>query len=187
MKLFDEYPILADDLVCLRRMTPDDAPALEAMVKNEDVYTYLPTFLYEQKYDDVNTVLARMHDECFLTHESLLLGVYLNDDPDTLVGISEIYNYEEARRKASVGTRLAEHVWGRSIATHTTKLMKDYLLNRIGIRIITAHVMVDNSASAAVLLKNGFFVQDVDYHVLEDWGFPEPVVVDKYVFLAYGD
>ena len=168
-------------------MTAADARALNDFTHSERVYEFLPTFLYEQKYEDAAEMLKKLHAECFETLESLLLGVYLNDASDELVGIAEVYNYEPDRQKASIGYRLAEHVWGRGIATRVTRLLKDYLIGRAGIRVITAHVMIENEASAAVLRKNGFMVQDVDYHVLEDWGFEAPVVVDKYVFIAYGD
>ncbi|MBO4353031.1 MAG: GNAT family N-acetyltransferase [Eggerthellaceae bacterium] len=187
MKLFDEYPVLSDGVVCLKAMTLDDADALGAFKNNERVYRYLPTFLYEQRYEDPCEVLQKMHDECFVTHESLMLGVYLAENPETLVGIAEIYNYEEDRKKTSIGVRLDECVWGKGIATRIVRLLKDYLIGRVGIRIITSHVMVENTASAAVMRKSGFMLQDVDYHVLEDWGFKEPVIVDKFVFVAYGD
>ena len=68
----------------------------------------------------------------------------------------------------------------------TVALMKDYLVNELGIRVITSHLMVGNTAAIPALVDNGFFVQEADAHVLEDWGFSEPTLVDKYVFVAYG-
>ena len=45
--LFDRYPVLEDEAVVLKKMTMDDAGALEDMCRQEEVYRYVPTFLYE--------------------------------------------------------------------------------------------------------------------------------------------
>ena len=77
IKLFDEYPELENDRILLRRLTDADADALGAFTGNERVYRTLPTFLYERKYPDPHEVIRRMHEECFLTKESLILGLFL--------------------------------------------------------------------------------------------------------------
>ncbi len=47
------------------------------------------------------------------------------------------------------------------------------------IQIVTASTMTENKASAKVLLKNGFRL--VISESTEDWGCPEPSVVDKLI------
>ena len=39
--------------------------------------------------------------------------------------------------------------------------------------------MVENKASAKVLIKNGFAL--VVSGAKEDWGYPEPTIVDKWI------
>ena len=58
-------------------------------------------------------------------------------------------------------------------------LMVDYLYNQTEIEIITASTMIENQASAGVLRKNDFVL--VNSNVGEDWGFPEPTMVDKWI------
>lgn len=58
-------------------------------------------------------------------------------------------------------------------------MMIDYLLHEADIRIITAHIMQANKASAAAALKSGFEKRYTD--IEEDWGFEKPVMIDKYV------
>ncbi len=179
MKLFDEYPFLTDGIILLRQIVLADAEALQALRTDQKVYRSLPTFLYEQKYEDVYEVIGRMDEECFRTKESILLAVCLADEPDTLCGIAEIYAWEPWRRKASIGYRLRREYWGRGIATAVARLLKEYLFRTVNLHTVTAHVMSANRASAAVLIKAGF--PERYSNVLEDWGFDVPVLVDKYV------
>ena len=180
MKLFTEYPCLEGDKVLLRKIRETDAEALRIMTEDAAVYRYLPTFLFEQKYDDTRKVIERMDEECFLTRESILLAVCMRNEPDHLIGIAEIYNYEENKAKASIGCRLSSEVWGRGIATEVIGLLKDYLLGDTDVKTITAHIMVENKASAAAVKKNGFLNKYPDLY--GDWGFPELCHTDKYVY-----
>ena len=176
--LFQEYPVMEDDMIVIRKMRDEDADALAGMCAEKDVYRYVPTFLYELKYEDKHEVIAKMDAECFDTRENILLGVYLKETGE-FTGIAEFYAYEPDRRKCSIGLRLKQEFWGRKIASHAEKLMIRYLLDRANIRIITAHIMQENKASAAAALKNGFEKRYCD--ILEDWGFAEPVLIDKYI------
>ena len=182
MKLFDEMPYLENETVFLREMRPLDAKALEAIAADPAVYTYLPTFLYEQKYADAEEVIRRMHEECFLTKESILLGVFRKSDPSSMIGIGEIYAYDEAKNKASLGCRLAKEAWHQGIALEVLKLLIDYLTKDIQIRTITGHVMVHNIASGKVAEKAG--LEKKFEGIWEDWGREGPVLVDKYVWKA---
>ena len=176
--LFEEYPVLEDELIVIRRMTDDDADALAKMCADKDVYRYVPTFLYELKYEDKHEAIAKMDEECFQTKESLLLGVYLKET-GAFTGIAEFYAYEPERRKCSMGLRLMKEYWGMKIASHAEPLMIDYLLHKANMRVITGHVMQENKASASAALKSGFEKRYTD--ILEDWGFDEPVLIDKYI------
>ena len=180
VKLFEDYPYLTDGVVIIRKMTEDDAEALAVLASEADVYSTLPTFLYELKYEDKLRTIRMMDEECFDTGESVLMGIYLTEDPRCLAGIAEIYNYEEKKGKASIGYRLEKSVWGRGIATRVTALLKEYLISVLGLRTITAHVLHDNLASAKVLKNNGFVNKYPG--LLEDWGFDELKLTDKYSF-----
>ena len=179
-KLFDEFPRLESDRLILREWTAADAPAIEAIVHDPDVYRFLPTFLYEQSYEDVGKMIARSRRECFDTHDSILLGVFLKNDPERMIGIAEIYNYEPEKEKASIGYRLNRRYWGQSIASETTALLVKYLIEQTDVRKITAHVMAENAASARVLEKNGFVLRWTGLR--EDWGRGSPVLINKYMY-----
>ena len=57
--------------------------------------------------------------------------------------------------------------------------MVDHLFGETDIEIITASTMVENRASANVLIKNGFTL--VVHAVGEDWGCPAPTITDKRI------
>ena len=184
MKLFESYPVLENDNVLLRKLTLEDAPALRSLTECDEMYRTLPTFLYERKYADPREVIARMDEECFQTKESLLLGIFLKQEdpsaPQPLVGIAEVYGYEENKEKASVGCRLNPSVWGRGIGYDINELLKNYLLRDVGLRTLTGHILRSNEASARVAEKGGWVNK---YPGLwEDWGTGDLLLTDKYVF-----
>ena len=176
-KLFNRIPVLENGTVLLRQLEDADADALGAFAHSERVYRYLPTFLFEQKYEDPHTVIRKLYDECFAAEESLILGIFLKDGMQ-FCGLAEFYGYKDAIHKISIGYRLAEAFWGQGIASQTVALMVDYLYSQTDIEIITASTMIENHASARVLQKNGFLMtaSGVD----EDWGYAEPTAADKW-------
>lgn len=180
IRLFDEIPYLENDRLILREMRPEDASALGVIASDPSIYTYLPSFLFEQKYDDPAEVIKRHRAECVGTKESILLAICEKSDPGRMIGIGEFYNYEPDKEKASIGYRLIPSVCGRGIATETAALLKRYLTERTDVRKITAHVMENNIASARVLEKNGFQLKWSGLR--EDWGLNAPVKINKYIY-----
>lgn len=178
-KLFSEIPCLTGERITLRRLTRDNAEALHRLTESEEVYRYLPTFLFEKKYDDANEVIDRLYDE--VLKESLILGVFMDD---AFCGLAEIYGYRAPLLKASVGYRLLPEYWGKGIATETLGLMIKYLLNDTDVEIVTASTMVENQASANVLKKNGF--KRMMHGVPENWNHLLPTAVDKWLRTGVG-
>lgn len=173
-KLFSEIPHRKGRRIELKKLTVSDAPALEELTKSRNVYKYLPTFLFEKKYSDARYVIDHLYDECW--KESIILGVFRED---AFCGLAEMYGYRDPIHKISVGYRLLEKYWGQGIATETLGLMIDYLYDETDIEIITASTMIENLASANVLIKNGFSL--VVHAVGEDWGYGTPTITDKWI------
>ena len=180
MTLFSEYPELLGEKIILKKMSLEDVDDLERLTQSERVYKYLPTFLYEQRYEDKSEVITKMDAECFDTHKCILLGIYPVEEPGKLVGIGEIYNYEPLLSKASIGGRLHEDYWNKGYATEIGMLLTNYLFEVAGIKIITAHIMVQNGASERIIEKNEF--KKILSGVNENWGEgKEKVRVDVYM------
>ena len=173
-KLFTEIPDLSSSQLSLHRISLSDADSLQKMTDNPVVYRYLPTFLYEKKYEDPEYVIRHLYDECF--QESIILGIY---QETSFCGLAEMYGFRDEIHKISIGYRLLEECWGKGIASKAVALMIDYLYGETDIEIITASTMVENHASARVLQKNGFDL--VSAAVPEDWGYPSPTIADKWI------
>ena len=172
--LFPEIPVIRGETTVLKGLSQDDAGALQEFVDSPHVYRYLPTFLFEKKYDDVHLVIDRFYTECL--EDSLILGVY---DKEGFGGLAEFYGYRSEIRKISLGCRLAERCWGKGIATEASGLMLKYLRDNTDIDIITASTMVENIGPGKVLEKLGFSL--VEHGARENWGFTAPAIVNKWM------
>ena len=179
MALFDEMPRIEGERLVLREMVLADAGALEELCADEAVWRYLPTFLYELRFADKREAIERLRELQFDTREAILLAVAPRGDEARMMGIAEVYAYEERRPKASIGCRLLERHWGHGVGTEVARLLKGYLL-REGVRTITSHVMAANRGSARAMEKAGLTL--LYPGCWEDWGHDEPVLVDKWVY-----
>ena len=173
-KLFSEIPCIEGEKLTLKKIELKHIGALRELIDDPDVYRYLPTFLYEKKYDDLVYVIQHLYDECF--KDSIILEIFKENE---FCGMIELYGYREEVGKVSVGYRLLKRYWGQGIATEALKMMIDYLLKETDIDIITASTMTENEASARVLENCGFI--RVSSGDKEDWGYEEATVVDKWV------
>lgn len=172
--LFPDLPRIEGERVLLRPLELRDAADLSRMTRQDVVYRYLPTYLFEKQSDDAEAVIRGMYGEGL--ESSLILGVFRDG---RFCGLAEFYGYRAPIRKASVGYRLLKECWGQGIASEVLTLLLDELLCRRGIEIITASSMIENRASAHLLQKHGFTL--VNHAVYEDWGFPELTLVDKWI------
>ena len=170
-KLFDEIPCLEGERIILRQITENDREALQEMACSNNIYRYEPTYLLEQQYTDMDQLLQDLYGEYFEKKQNLFLGIFLKDNPTELCGLAEFYDYRDHIHAVSIGTRLREKYWKCGIATEVAKLMTEYLFNETDIEIITASTMVENTASAHVLEKNGFMTTKSIQK--EDWGHAE--------------
>ena len=175
-KLFSKIPYIKTKRLVLRKIEEKDAEGLSELAHSPGVYRYLPTFLFEQKYEDVHEVIRHLYDECF--KESFIPGVFMEEE---FCGLAEIYGYRENTHKASIGCRFLERWWGKGVASETVDALVRYLTQETGIEIITASTMVENKSITHVVEKNGFLlvVSGVD----EDWGYPKPTPANKWVWL----
>lgn len=176
-KVFDEIPYLEGELVIIKKVEKSDRAGLDRLRKDPTVNKYLPTFLFEKKYDDIDYVIDNLYTECF--KDSIILGVYRKSDMQ-FCGLCEFYGYRDHIHKISVGCRLLKDECGKGFGTEVARLMVDYLTNETDIEIITASVMTANKASENAIRKCGFIM--VTDSSKEDFGYDEPVLVSKWIY-----
>ena len=174
-ELFPGAPVLRGKMLCLRPLELSDTADLLRMTRQERVYRYLPTYLFEKQFgENMEKVISGLYRKGL--EDSLILGVFRDG---RFCGLAEVYGYRAPIHKASVGYRLLEEAWGQGIATEALGLLVAELLENRGIEIITASTMLENRASARVLQKSGFTL--VNHAVNEDWGYPQPTPADKWI------
>lgn len=173
-RLLSEIPYIEGDRLILKEVKDGDSDSLLELVRNPKVYKYLPSGLFERKYDDIHCVIDKLYD--MNTRESIILGIFYNGE---FCGLMELYGYNEITHKISVGYRLSERFWGQGIATEALKSVTSYLFDKTDIEIITASTMIGNHASEKVLHKNYFFL--IAENVNENWGYKHFTVTNKWI------
>ncbi len=168
----------------------EDFENLEALIHDEKVYEFLPTFLYERNKPTTYDVLNGLYSTDPSTgayRDSFFLGIFYEELNEkytthhlTFVGILELYGFKDEYHKISIGCRIRSDYCGRGIATQAVKMILDYLKNETDIETITASTMSANKSSNHVLEKCGFvlFSSEVD----EDWGYSEMTHTDKWIY-----
>lgn len=182
-ELFDEFPYLIGDTVIVKKMEVSDVEALSEISHNDNVYKYTPEFLHKKSNKVLETAIKNLGGRDFDKKKQIIAGIYLKSNPDRLIGLAEMFDYKKRENKITVGYRLNESYWNQGIATKTLKLMKEYLVDKIGITKLEAFVMPENIYSSKVLLKNGFVKEDyMDEE--KNWGGQESVMVNVYTFIS---
>ena len=180
-KLFDIFPYLENDKVIIRKMQLSDVEALSEISNNDNIYKYTPLFLYKKSNKALETAIKNLGGRDFENKKLIIAGIYLQEAPNRLVGLAEMFDYKKKNNEITVGYRLNENYWNQNIASNALNLMVEYLINEMGIETLNAYVMQENLYSSKVLLNNGFIKEE--YTLQEkNWGGKEIVFVDVYKY-----
>lgn len=180
-ELFDVFPYLENDRVIIRKMELNDVAALAEISNNDNVYKFLPPFLYKKSNKALETAIKNLGGRDFEKKKNIIAGVYLKENPNRLVGLAEMFDYKKRENKITVGYRLNEDYWNKKIATNVLKLMIEYLVSEVNISTVQAFVMPENIYSSKVLLNNGF-VKEVYTSQEKNWGGQDTVTLDVYTY-----
>ncbi len=157
--LFDQFPNIITNEITLRKIVPSDIESLFEIYSNERLFLHSPCMLKKNKETVSNMIMHFERD--FNKKKCIFLGITLNTNPDFIVGVAEMFEYDRNVNMITIGYRLNECFWGKGIATKTVKAMTEYLFNNIGINRIQAFVMPENDKSLNVLRRNGFVEEGI--------------------------
>ena len=169
---------IENDRLQIHCLEKQDLSSLASMRNDQLVYRYEPTFLTERQ-GTPEEALESLQKMDLYEDRQCILGVYEKTDPSTMVGLAELYDFKASGQVISLGYRFRSEYWGRGIASSCASALMDFIQSETEVKLITAHVLPDNKASARSALKNGF-----EYLLTkeEDWGFDELRVADVYTF-----
>ncbi len=136
-------------------MKSSDVAALSMISNNDNVYKYIPAFLYKKNNKTLETAIKNLGGRDFEKKKLIIAGIYLQNEPDRLVGLAEMFDYKKRENKVTIGYRIHEEYWNQRIASNALQLMVHYLVTEIGIQTLNAFVMPENIYSSSILLHNG--------------------------------
>ena len=91
-KLFEIFPYLENDKVIIKRMELNDVEALSEISNNDNVYKFIPPFLYKKSSKALETAIKHLGKRDFEKKKQIIAGIYLKDSPDRLVGLAEMFD-----------------------------------------------------------------------------------------------
>lgn len=157
---YEEFPHIITDDVILRKVVDSDSDSIFEIYSNDNVYKYINTDLYTKKKSEMAKTI-RILGLIFERKTHIITGICLPDNPDKVVGIAEMFDYDKKVNVMTIGYKINESYWGQGIATKAVSAMVNYLFKQIGINRIQAFVMTENIGSQKVLLKNDFTKEGV--------------------------
>lgn len=102
-ELFDVFPYLENDKVIIRKMESNDIAALSEISNNDNVYKYIPPFLYKKSKKVLETAIKNLGGKDFANKKYIIAGIYLKDSPNRLVGLAEMFDFKKKENKITVG------------------------------------------------------------------------------------
>jgi ribosomal-protein-alanine N-acetyltransferase len=153
-KLFENFPLIEDDDILLKKIEKQDLNDYVEINMNEVLYRYKPGEP-RKTIAAVENIIGH-HERDFYKKIIINLGIYLKKDNNKMVGVAELFDFDTKVNSVTIGYTLNQNYWGKGIATQTTALLLNYLFNKIDVNRIQAFVMPQNEKSIKVLLRNKF-------------------------------
>lgn len=98
-ELFDEFPYLVDDTVIIKQMELSDVDALSEISHNDNVYKYIPAFLYKKNNKVLEIAIQNLSGRDFMKKKLIIAGIYLKSDPNRLIGLAEMFDFKKREKK----------------------------------------------------------------------------------------
>ncbi len=155
----ENTPTLFTPRLILRRFTPEDAPALFVILRDEEVNTFLPWFPVKT-LEEARQHLQERYLSQYSRPQSYHYAICLREEnqPIGYVNVSD----NESR---DFGYGLRKEYWHQGITTEAAKAVVEQL-RRDAVPYITATHDVNNPRSGAVMQKLGMKYQ---YSYREQW------------------
>lgn len=152
--LFSAFPYIRTDEITLRKIEKSDVDELFSIYNNENIFRFRPGEVRKNKSAVENMITHFERD--FGKKKIIYLGICSNENAGRIIGVAEIFDFDEKVNMATIGYTLSENYWGQGYAAKTVNALCGFLFDTADINRIQAFVMPANVRSGNVLLKNGF-------------------------------
>lgn len=180
-QLFEVFPHLESEMLVIKKMSEDDVDALNKITDNANVYKYIPPFLYKKSRGNLLAAIRNSGGRDFEKKKAIIAGIYLQAEPNKLIGLAEIFDYKKRTNQVTIGYKINENYWHKGIAAETVRLLTEYLCGDMNVQTLKAFVMPENVYSQKALLKNGF-VKEGDTIQGHNWGTKENATLNVFSF-----
>ncbi len=150
---FDPFPILHTERLLLRRPASTDVKEMFAMRSDPELMRYVPRPLAKDLDDaaaHLSLINAKIDENAGINWAVTLKG------DDRMVGLMGIYQIKPEDYRGEIGYMVLKEFAGRGITTEAVAAIVKYGFKGMKLNSIEAIIDPENTASEAVLRKNGF-------------------------------
>ena len=156
--LFDAFPSLETERLCLRRLTVADAPAVFDMLACPDVARFTARKPFNRVGDAVDLLRGVGLD--YATRRAIRWGVTLHGS-DEIIATVGFHEWDRYHRHVAIGFDLHREHWGKGIGREMVSAVCAYAFDHMSVHRIEAHVMKGNRSSQRLLESVGFEMEGV--------------------------
>jgi ribosomal-protein-alanine N-acetyltransferase len=155
------FPVIETDRLVLRALNSDDADALLKLRSDEQVNLYIDRPPTKTVAD------AQAFIDKILNTGSTYWVINLKNAPG-LIGTICLWNFDAEKSMAEIGYELMPHHQGKGIMNEAIQAIIRYSLDELQLRVLAAITHPDNEASAKLLKRNGFVLDEVNEFVSKE-------------------
>ena len=144
---FQTFPELQTERLLLRKIMPDDQPAIFAGLSDPEVTKY-----YGVEYKTYRDTKLQMdwYNELFKNKTGVWWAICTPENA-ALMGVCGLYNIQEQHRKAELGYWLLPDFWQKGMMQEALSNVIPFSFNQLNLHRIEAYVETENSASEKLL------------------------------------
>ncbi|MEQ8673750.1 MAG: GNAT family protein [Aggregatilineales bacterium] len=158
MDVFQEFPIIETDRLCLRRITVDDTSAWAVVFEHPDVTRFLVDFDTSISTRQAVEEIIQWADTIYEKRMGIRWAITLKAD-DAFIGSCGFHLYSAHNRCAEIGYELHRDHWQQGIMTEALMSVLQFGFEFLKLHRIEANVTAGNLASAGLLRRFGFTME----------------------------
>lgn len=151
---FLHFPDITTNRLLLKQPTIADAANVYQMRSDKEVMKYLDRPL-AASVDDAVALITSITD-LFKKNEAVTWGIYLLEEPQTLVGTIGFWQIQKEHYRAEIGYMLTPAAQGKGLMQEAISAVLHYGFTHLNLHSVEANVNPANEASIRLLERNGF-------------------------------
>lgn len=147
------FPEIGTARLCLRQLSPDDAPAIFALRTDPEVNQYLERPLL-RRLEEAQDVIQSLNQG--VANNSWIFWAIALKDNNQLIGTICIWNISRINSSADIGYELLPGYQGKGIMQEALSQVLDFGFQKMQLNKLQAFTHKNNNKSLQLLQKNGF-------------------------------